>query len=135
MITHHQRQQFDDILESIIAELPEHLHARLDEIPVVVEDRPTARQLRDLGMDTRGTLLCGLHWGVALTDRSVEHSGRLPDQISLFREPIMMVSGFGRRSGGGSLRDLQQQIRITLLHEMGHHVGLDEDDLAALGYG
>ena len=125
------RRRFDDLLEAIIAELPEHIHERLDEVPVVVEDRPTRQLLDDMQIDGPGTLLCGLHSGIPLTRRSVEHSGTIPDQIMLFREPIVAVARFRR---GGSLRDLERQVRITLLHEIGHHFGLDEDDLAALGY-
>ncbi len=131
MLTPSQRNHFDTQLDAVIASLPDHLHDLIEEIPVVVDDNPSPRQLRDLGITSRGTLLCGLHWGVPLTDRSVEHNARLPDQITLFREPIVIVSGFGR---GGSLRDLEHQVRVTLLHEIGHHFGLDEDDLEALGY-
>jgi predicted Zn-dependent protease with MMP-like domain len=130
-MTHSLRRRFDEILDQIIEELPDHLYQLLDEVPLIVEDRPSPELLRDMDMD-EGSLLCGLHWGVPLTERSVEHSATLPDQMRLFREPIIAVSRYKR---GGSLRDLIEQVRITLLHEIGHHFGLDEDDLEALGYG
>lgn len=123
-----QRDQFDQILESIIAQLPEHLHKLLEEVPLIVEDRPARELLKDMDIDPRTTDLCGLHSGTPLTARSVEHTAKLPDQMMLFREPIMRVAGRRRL-------ELEQQIRITLLHEIGHHFGLDEDDLTALGYG
>ena len=83
--------------------------------------------------------------GIPLTRRSVDHSGTLPDQIMLFREPIMRLSrvpsrsirrfGAGRENAKRSSREsLEYEIRVTLLHEMGHHFGLDEDELAELGY-
>lgn len=125
------RRHFDNLLESIIEALPDDIRERLEEVPVVVEDQPSARELADLGIEGRGTLLCGLHSGIPLTSRSVEHSGAIPDRIMLYRQPIIAVSRFRR---GGSLRDLERQVRITLLHEIGHHFGLDEDDLAELGY-
>ncbi len=138
---------FDQVLEMVLAELPAHLHELLAELPLVVEDYPSEAVLRDLDMVDDGSGLCGLHWGVALTDRSVQHSGTLPDQMMIFREPIMNLAGYrtgiggrGRRwsresDGSERLRELEHQIRVTVLHEIGHHFGLDEDDLRALGYG
>ncbi len=140
---------FDQVLETVLAQLPAHLHELLEEVPLVVEDYPSEAVLRDLHVDDDGSGLCGLHWGIALTYRSVQHSGTLPDQMMIFREPIMNLSGYrsgqrgrgrGRRWGRESsdsepMRELEHQIRVTVLHEIGHHFGLDEDDLRALGYG
>jgi predicted Zn-dependent protease with MMP-like domain len=76
--------------------------------------------------------LCGLHTGVAITDQSVEDSGRLPTDIHLFRVGIVaLAGGWGGRDAEERIGD---EIRITLLHEIGHHFGLEEDDLADLGY-
>ena len=130
------RDFFDDLLEDILDELPEHLHRLLEEVPLIVEDEPSELLLQELGIDRRQGDLCGLHWGVALTHRSVEHSGRLPDRIMLFRGPIMRLALSARpRTDDEALDRLSEQIRITLLHEIGHHFGLDEDDLTVLGYG
>jgi predicted Zn-dependent protease with MMP-like domain len=62
-----------------------------------------------------------------MTQRSVEFSGMLPDAIYIFQEDVELVSE--------SEKDLIQQVRITVLHEIGHHFGMDEDDLDELGYG
>ena len=145
MITDAQRRLFDDLLEGIITDLPQHLHALLEEVPLIVEDRPSARLLEEMGIDPRLSDLCGLHEGIALTRRSVEHSGVMPDRMMLFREPIIRLAGYRnvptRRVGHlrraarqSSQEGLEEQIRITLLHEIGHHFGLDEDDLDRLGY-
>lgn len=128
------RQRFDDLLAGLIDELPEAIHARLEEVPVIVEDEPSPELLRELGMDRRHSELCGLHSGIALTHRSVEHNAPLPDQIMLFRGPIVRVV-HRMAAGRPTSDDLERQIRITLLHEIGHHFGLDEDDLSRLGYG
>ncbi|MEX0774787.1 MAG: metallopeptidase family protein [Phycisphaeraceae bacterium] len=138
MLSDH-RQIFDELFDSVLAELPEHIHALLEEVPVVVEDYPSPALMHELGLDARRSDLCGLHSGIALTHRSVEHSGVLPDRIMLFREPIIRLAGRRRargRWGKGSVDsgELERQIRITLLHEIGHHFGLDEDDLRELGY-
>src|SRR5690606_20311978 len=118
-----------DLLDAIIAELPEHLTELFEEVPVIVEDEPSDELLDDMDIDPEDTNLCGLHWGVPLTQRSVEHSGTLPDRIMLFRGPIIRTAM--RRSGRVSRRALERQIRITLLHEIGHHFGLSEGDLEA----
>lgn len=134
MLSDEERRLFDQLLEGLIDELPEQLHELLEEVPLIVEDEPSRTLLRELDMDPREADLCGLHWGVPLTDRSVEQSGTLPDRMMLFRGPIMRLARHHGR--GGPWRDaLQEQVRITLLHEIGHHFGLDEDDLDALGYG
>ncbi len=148
------RDRFDALLQDAIDALPPHVHALLDEIPVVVLDRPTPAMIEDLRRE--GTLqpgedglnLCGLHTGVALTERGVEtEGGRLPDQVHLFREGILTLalgeegarawieSSAASRSGGPEDDEVYEEIRITLLHELGHHFGLDEDDLEELGYG
>jgi predicted Zn-dependent protease with MMP-like domain len=128
MLHSDHRRRFDGLLDEVLAELPDELHELMEEIPLIVEDEPSRQLLDQMKLNARTTDLCGLHWGVPLTRRSVEHSGRLPDQMSLFRGPIMRVAG--RKHG-----ELREQIRITLLHEIGHHFGLDEGDLQRLGYG
>lgn len=152
MITDAQRRLFDSLLDEVIAALPQKLHDLMEELPLIVEDRPSRLLLDEMGIDSRYTDLCGLHQGIDLMRKSVEHSGVLPDRMMLFREPIMRLAGRGRVALGGEsstgplgpLRRgaadrqtdaLREQIRITLLHEIGHHFGLDEDDLDALGYG
>jgi len=128
MLSPQHRRRFDTILDQLVDELPDHLHALLEEVPLIVEDEPSDDILDDMDIDSADTDLCGLHWGVPLTKRSVEQSAGFPDQMMLFRGPILRVAGHKRM-------ELERQIRITLLHEIGHHFGLDEDDLEKLGYG
>jgi predicted Zn-dependent protease with MMP-like domain len=81
---------------------------------------------------SRPTDLCGLYTGIPITERSVEHSGTLPDVVTIYREGILDAARdrYGRVRG----ERLRREIRITLLHEIGHHHGLDEDELRELGY-
>lgn len=131
-----ERDRFDALLEEVIASLPM-LEALIEEVPVVVLDRPEGdllASLREEGLiepDESGEDLCGLHTGVMLTERSVEDPAMLPDQVHLFREGIVGIAG-GWDAGEEAVRE---EIRITLLHEIGHHFGLDEDGLEELGYG
>lgn len=134
-----RRDRFDQLLERVLAELPEGIRALLEEVPVIVEDRPSEELLAQLaaeeGEDPASwdpDELCGLHTGTAFTERSVESTHDLPSDIMLFREGIVAEAGGweGEENDGEVLR----QIRITLLHEIGHQFGLDEDDLRRLGY-
>lgn len=129
------RRRFDDLLDREVAALPPHIHEVLDELPLVVEDEPSEQVLREMGYEHGETDLCGLHEAVPLTDRGVEDTGMMPGRMMLFRGPIARLAGY-RVVGGVEVNasELHRQIHITLLHEIGHHFGLDEDDLAALGY-
>jgi len=139
-----ERQRFDLLLEEIIDELPEALHRLLEEAPLIVEDRPSRRLLEQLGVeldfDAEAETLCGLHSGTPLTERSVAGGHDMPEMIHIFREGIVEHAGGwdegvdedGMMCGGTAA--ISTQIRITLLHEIGHHFGLGEEDLAQLGY-
>lgn len=125
-----QREQFDALLEAVLAELPPRLHELMEEAPVIVEDHPSAELLEELAMDDQQETLCGLHSGTPLTERSVSHGHDLPETIHLFREGIIDAAG-GWNAGEAAVK---HEIRVTLLHEIGHHFGLDEEDLERLGY-
>ncbi len=134
-----ERRRFDALLERVLDALPPRLHELLEESPLIVEDRPSRKLMEELDIDEEDELLCGLHSGTPLTERSVEHSD-MPETIHIFREGILEQAGGwtprrdeeGKWIGG--VDALAREIRITVLHEMGHHFGLDEDDLAELGY-
>ena len=136
MLSQPIRDTFDAILEAEIETLPPHILAMLEASPVIVEDEPDPELLASLGMSAKeGEDLFGLHDGIAETERSVEDSGVLPTQILLFRGPIIRLAEYKIIDGQEVNRDaLIEQVHITLLHEIGHQFGLDEDDLAELGY-
>ena len=98
----------------------------LEEVPIEVQDVPTGRATQRVKA-RRGELLLGLYVGRPRTRRSVEDSGAMPDVIYLFQRNIETVCD--------SADELIDQVRKTVLHEIGHHFGMDEDDLDALGYG
>lgn len=135
-----ERERFDALFEQVLADLPPSLHELIEQTPVILEDTPDPKLLAELGVERDG-ILCGLHTGIPLTERSVEHAFEPPEYIHLYRRGIIDVAGGwrawvdrdGERHGGDDA--IREQIRITLLHEIGHHFGMDEDDLEAYGYG
>lgn len=126
------RDIFDRQLEAVLAELPEQVHALLDEIPLIVEDYPSEKVLREVNLQHRHQL-CGLYVGRNRLERSIDDNAVPSDVVYLYRLGIMRQAE--AIAGRPSQAELRKQIRITLLHELGHHHGLDEDDLDSLGYG
>jgi len=126
------RAQFDLQLEQLLPELPPPVQQLLGEVPLVVEDYPSREVMRRTGVRHRGAL-CGLYTGIPLTKRSVEDSGVPSDVIHIFRDGILYLA----RSPDGTIdpAELREQIRVTILHELGHHHGLTESELSELGYG
>jgi predicted Zn-dependent protease with MMP-like domain len=120
------KAKFGELVERALAELPAQFAAHLEEVPVELRDRPTPKQLKSVGLGRR-ELLLGLYDGVPLSDRSVEQSGIRPAVIYLFQEDIEIASD--------DEQDLVEQVRTTVLHEIGHHFGMGEDELDELGYG
>ena len=126
MAHHVSPPHFARLVERALAELPPQFAQFLEEVPVEIRDRSTAAQRRRAGVG-RDDLLLGLYHGVPRTRRSVEHSGVMPDVIYIFQEDVELASD--------GEQDLVDQVRTTVLHEIGHHFGLDEDELDELGYG
>ncbi len=126
------RDRFDRLLEEVLDELPDYIHELIERVPIHVEDYPSAEVLRTTGAHRRDQL-CGLFTGIPITEESILHSGNLPNVVSIYREGILAAA----RSNYGRLTDdtLFEEIRITVLHELAHHHGLDEDELDELGYG
>lgn len=110
------------MVKDILDELPGDLQEAVENVVIHVDDRPSPDLLRDHpDLDPR---ILGLYIGVPLSKQSVFSGFIFPAQIYLFRENIARYAG--NRPG------LRHQLRETLLHEIGHHLGLDEDDLRRL---
>jgi len=126
------REFFDEQLERVLPELPQQVQNFMNDVPLVVEDYPAPEIMRRMRVRHRSAL-CGLYTGIPLIERSVNHSGVPSDVIHIYRQGILSQA---RALGGGiDEEELRKQIRFTILHEYGHHVGLTERDLRDLGYG
>lgn len=134
------QQRFDRLLEDVLESLPPAAHDVIAEVPVIVVDTPDEKMMAELkrdgliepGADPDDALM-GLHSGVAITEASVDGPVQLPGTIHVFREAIVEFAGGWDQEHADD--EVYEEIRITLLHEIGHHFGLDEDDLEELGYG
>lgn len=120
------REDFAALVAEAMDDLPEEFMRRLDNIEVVIEEEPTARLLRSLGMDPRRATLFGLYQGVPLHERGASYGGVLPDKITIFYGPLVRACGSPER--------LRSQVRDTVIHEIGHFFGLDDDAIGDLGY-
>jgi predicted Zn-dependent protease with MMP-like domain len=123
---HVSKQRFAELVGQALADLPEPFASHLEELRVEVRWAPSVKQLRHLGLED-DQLLFGLYEGISLPHRSVEHSGTMPEVIYIFQEDHELVAE--------SEEDLVREVRTTVLHELGHHYGMSEDDLDKLGYG
>ena len=110
-----RRHEFELEVDRVIESLPGWVLAEVDNLVVVVEDAPTEEQ---------GELL-GIYEGVSLAERG-DYWGSLPDRIVIFYRPHLEL--------GLSDPELKDEIRKTVLHELGHHLGIDDDRLTELGW-
>ncbi len=118
-----EERDFYGLVERALEGLPPELAALLDNVAIVVEDWPEySTPLADGEDDT----LYGLYEGVPLSERAAGYYGVLPDKITIFRGPLERDFGPG---------ELEEQIRITVVHEIAHHFGFDEDRIEELGWG
>src|SRR5215212_1859272 len=108
MPCHVSKAEFARYVEAALAELPEPFASHLEQITVEIKDRPSRKQLKSVGLD-EDELLLGLYVGIALPERSVLHSGVLPDRILIFQEDVELVSD--------SPKDVVREVRTTVLHE------------------
>jgi predicted Zn-dependent protease with MMP-like domain len=116
----------------VLAELPREVHDFMSKVPMVVEDYPSREMMRRSKI-RRPSHLYGLYTGIPLTKRSVNDWGVISDTVHIFR--LAHLTHARARDGGIDTAKLRKQIRHTILHEYGHHVGLTERDLRELGYG
>ena len=110
--------EFERLVEEALDSLPEKFAALLDNVVVVVEEEPSRSDL-DVMEDEHGELL-GIYRGTPMTRRSYD-SFRMPDQIAIFRGPILRVSR--------GAAEAQRQIRETVIHELGHYFGLSDAEM------
>jgi predicted Zn-dependent protease with MMP-like domain len=107
-------ERFEDMVTEALDSLPDELGRLMRNVAVVVEHGP--------GPDG----LLGLYQGIPLTSRSTQYAGVLPDRITIYRQAICAIAW--------SEREVQDQVRRTVIHEVAHHFGISDDRLRELGW-
>ncbi|HWR91680.1 MAG TPA: metallopeptidase family protein [Desulfobacterales bacterium] len=118
-------KEFDRIVKEAIGRIPEEIRRHLDNILIAVQKRPDPDMLAEMGYPPDEPLL-GLYWGVPLNERTLGEPPLYPDTIYIFKEPLeeMCVTR----------EELEEEIEITVVHEVAHFLGMSEERLAELGY-
>ena len=117
--------EMEGIARAALDRLPDEFRRHLGDIVFLVEDFADEETLRSMGMDEPYELT-GLYEGLPLTERSVEHSGTMPDRVRLFRVPILLE--WAERGD----ETLEHLVGHVLVHEIGHHFGLSDEDMHTL---
>lgn len=118
------RTAFEVLVAEALDSLPDELLGWIDNVSIVVGERPTPQQLAQVGLGP-DDLLFGLYVGVPKTHRGFTYGENVPDKIVIFQRPIERVCG--------SPAQIRECVRKTVLHEIGHHFGMDEGQLRAAG--
>jgi predicted Zn-dependent protease with MMP-like domain len=108
--------RFDELVADALDEIPPELAQMMDNVVVLVADR---------NPDEPDIL--GLYEGIALTDRGYDYAGALPDRIFVYREPILAACA--------TEEDVVEEVAVTVVHEIAHHFGIDDERLHQLGWG
>jgi predicted Zn-dependent protease with MMP-like domain len=116
---------FERLVDRALAAIPDPYREALGEVAVVIEDEPSAEQLRENDLEPWESMY-GLYEGVPRTDYAAEWATS-PNRITLFRLPL--------EEDFENQRELEEEVRMTVLHELAHHLGIDDDRLDELGAG
>jgi len=109
------RGRFDELVSDALDTIPAELARAMDNVVVLVEDR-----------DPDDPGLLGLYHGIALTERSSSYGGVLPDRITIYRDPILEMCH--------DEDEVVEEVAVTVVHEIAHHFGIDEETLHELGW-
>ncbi len=116
---------FDRAVARAVERIPAEIRDLMENVVVAVRKRPTQEMLDAVGMTADDPPL-GLYWGESLLERSSFSPVQYPDTIFVFQEPLEAMCE--------TLAELEREIEITVVHEVAHFLGMDEDRLAELGY-
>jgi predicted Zn-dependent protease with MMP-like domain len=117
---------FEALVAEALDELPAYVQARLENVAVLVEERARPGRLDRLGYASTHDLL-GLYEGINRLDRATGYHLATPDRITLFWRPIIEEVGHGNPEA------IRREVRKTVIHEVAHHFGMDDDELERLG--
>jgi predicted Zn-dependent protease with MMP-like domain len=117
------RSQFESLVRDALAAIPRHFRERFQNLEIVVEDRPGADLVAEMGLEPEETLF-GLYQGTPLTERGWSHGNDLPDRIVIYQRSL--EEAFDDED------ELFEEVCLTIIHEAGHFFGLDEEAIEAI---
>lgn len=117
-------QRFELLVAEAVNSLPDEISERLENVDIVIADRPTREQLRSI-KGRKGDTLFGLYEGVPLTNRTHGYGMVIPDKITIFQGPI---ESYCRNDA-----QIVKQVRRVVLHEIAHHFGISDRRLRDMG--
>lgn len=118
-------EEFAELVDEAVTSLPAEFEKYMENLSIDIQPRPTRELLRSMRIPRR-ELLLGVYHGVPLTEKSVSSTVEYPEQVVIFQRNVEAVCD--------SEDEIVEQVRKTVLHEVGHHFGLDEEELRRLGY-
>ncbi len=118
-------EEFDRIVKRALRRVPAEIRQHLDNIVISVRKRPSMKMVREMGAPS-DEYLFGIFEGIPLIERSVTSPPLFPDAILLFQEPL--------EAACETLEEIEEEIEITVVHEVAHFLGMSEERLAELGY-
>jgi predicted Zn-dependent protease with MMP-like domain len=118
-----QRRDFEQLVVEALDELPQRFRRHVQNIAVVVEEAPSRQLLEALELWPEGTLL-GLYEGVPLPERGYGYGNALPDRITIFQRPIETMCC--------TPHQIREVVQDTVIHELGHYFGLDDEQIDRL---
>ncbi|MEV4437843.1 metallopeptidase family protein [Streptomyces sp. NPDC049577] len=113
------REEFEELVAEALDRIPADLTRLMDNVAVFVEDEPPA--------EAGDPELLGLYEGTPLTERGEWYAGVLPDRITIYRGPTLRMCA--------TREEVVEEVEVTVVHEVAHHFGIDDERLHALGYG
>ncbi len=118
-------KEFERIVEGALARIPHVIRDHMQNLAISIEKRPDNALLEEMGVPP-GETLFGVYTGIPLPERSAIEPPLYPDTILIFKEPLERYCE--------TIKELQEEIEITVVHEVAHYLGLSDEDLADLGY-
>lgn len=115
-----QKKEFEKLVAKAVSSIPQEFTDLLDNIDIIVQDWPTTKQLKSVGLRNKNSLL-GLYEGIPRTNRGQNYNLALPDKITIFQKPL--------EAKCRSISELKAEIIKTVKHEIAHYFGIDDDRL------
>lgn len=109
-------ERFDEMVDDALDKIPDEFARRMRNVVILVQEH-----------NEENPSILGLYEGVALTERTFDHTGYLPDTISIYKTALENIAS--------SETQLAHEVEVTVFHEIGHYFGIDEEQLHALGWG